>query len=168
MRRRREARLGEDAMKEHAIHLSKIGLFQGLEKGQLEAILEISTTERFAKETVIFEEGEAGGELYLILKGKIRISRHLSIVKEEALAVLEEGQAFGEMAVIEDCVLRSATARAHDACTLLVLKKEPFQQLLRNDRELAHAILWNVVKQLSSRLRATTDKMMLLLGTGLF
>jgi hypothetical protein len=49
-----------------------------------------------------------------------------------------------------------------------VVKKEAFQQLLRSDRDLAYAILWNVVKQLSGRLRATNDKMMLLLGSGLF
>lgn len=155
-------------MNDLATQLSKIGLFQGLDKNQLHSILRISATEQFEKDAVIFEEGDPGEELYLILQGKVRISRHLTIVREEALAVLEEGQAFGEMAVIEDTVVRSATARAHEACTLLVLKKEPFQQLLQNDRDLAYAMLWNVVKQLSGRLRATNDKMMLLLGTGLF
>jgi len=155
-------------MKDLAIRLSKIGLFQGLDKEQLDSILRISSTEEVGQGTMIFQEGDAGEELYLILSGKVRISRHLSTVREEALAVLEEGQAFGEMAVIEDGVVRSATARAHHPCTLLVLKRVPFQELLRADRDLAHAILWNVVKQLSARLRATTDKMMLLLGTGLF
>jgi CRP-like cAMP-binding protein len=155
-------------MKDLATRLSRVGLFQGLTKEQLESVLRISRTQEFERNAVIFEEGDCGEELYLILTGKVRISRRLSTVREEALAVLEEGQAFGEMSVIEDTLVRSATARVHEACTLLVLKKEPFQQVLRNDRDLAHAILWNVVKLLSARLRATTDKMMLLVGSGLF
>jgi len=155
-------------MKDPTTQLSRVGLFQGLDAKQLQSILRVSGMEEFEPGAVIFEEGDQGEELYLILDGKVRISRHLSIVKEEALAVLEKGQAFGEMSVIDDTVVRSATARAHEACTLLVVKKEAFQQLLRSDRDLAYAILWNVVKQLSGRLRATNDKMMLLLGSGLF
>lgn len=149
--------------------LSKVIIFRGLNKKQLKSLLRISTKVQFEKDAVIFEEGDRGEELYLILDGKIRISRDLPGGREEALAILEDSHGFGEMSVIEDSVVRSATARAHEACSLLVFRKEPFQQLLRDDRDLAYTVLWNVVKQFSGRLRATTDKMMLFLSaSGMF
>src|SRR3989304_5849333 len=102
--------------------LSSVGLFQGLDAKQLQSILRVSGMEEFEPGAVIFEEGDEGEELYLILDGKVRISRHLSIVREEALAVLEKGQACGEMSVIVGTVVPSPIAMAHEACTLLVVK----------------------------------------------
>ncbi|MFQ5989849.1 MAG: Crp/Fnr family transcriptional regulator [Candidatus Methylomirabilales bacterium] len=157
-------------MKDLATQLSEVVIFHGLDKGQLESILSISSMQQFDRGSVIFTEGEQGEELFLIIKGKVRISRQLSGVGvgEEALAVLEPTQAFGEMAVIEDDVVRSASATAHEPCSMLVLKKKGFQRLLRDNHDLAYTVLSNVVKLLSSRLRTTNDKVILALASGQF
>ncbi|MFQ5801808.1 MAG: Crp/Fnr family transcriptional regulator [Candidatus Methylomirabilales bacterium] len=157
-------------MKDLATQLSEVVVFRGLDTSQLESILGISSMQQFDRGAVIFKEGDQGEELYLILKGKVRISRQLSGVGvgEEALAVLEPTQAFGEMAVIEDDVVRSATATAHEACSMLVLKQKAFQRLLRHNHDLAYTVLSNVVKLLSSRLRTTNDKVILALASGQF
>ena len=157
-------------MKDLATQLSEVVIFEGLSKQELESVLGISSMQQFDRGTVIFKEGDPGEELYLILNGKVRISRQLAGVGvgEEALAILEPSQAFGEMAVIEDDVVRSATATAHGACSLLVIRKKAFQRLLRDDHNLAYTVLSNVVKLLSSRLRSTNDKVILALASGQF
>lgn len=157
-------------MTDLATQISEVVIFRGLDEQQLQSILEISSRQQFGQDTEIFKEGIAGEELYLILSGHVRISRQLSGVGagEEALAVLGPHQTFGEMGVIQDAVVRSATATAHEPCSLLVIKKEPFQQLLRHDRDLAYIVLWNVVKLLAGRLRTTNDKVILALASGQF
>ena len=103
--------------------LAKIHLFHGIAERGLARIAAIAQEESYKMGQVIFKEGETGGSLYLILEGKVRISREVSGMGEEALAVLREGDAFGEMALI-DAVPRSADARVHEACRLLVISKD--------------------------------------------
>lgn len=147
--------------------LGKIRLFEGIHPKGLERIASLCSECTYEVGDFVFREGDIGDKLYLILEGKIRISRQVSGMGEEALAVLGPGQAFGEMSLIDDFP-RSADARVHDRCRLLVLSKEALEDLLFLDKDLAYEILWNIVKILSSRLRETNDKMMFLSVTGKF
>ena len=149
--------------------LAKVDMFQGLDPGQLQSIFRISDTEQFEQDAVIFKEGDPGEELYVIVNGKVRITREYALGGDETLAILEDGQAFGEMAVIGDDVVRSAAARTAEKSVLLVLKRKPFRQLLHKDRDLAYTVLWNVLRQISGRLRTTNEKvMMFLTSAGLY
>ena len=147
--------------------LSKIRLFAGIAERGLMKIAETATEEEHRLGHVIFREGEGGNALYLILEGKVRISREVSGMGEEALAVLGPGDAFGEMLLIDDFP-RSADARVHERCKLLVISKESLENLLFLHKDLAYEILWNFVKILSARLRETNDKMTFLSVTGKF
>ncbi len=147
--------------------LARIHLFEGIRPQGLRKIAEIASEESFRIGQVIFKEGEGGSALYLILEGQVRISREVSGMGEEALAVLKPGDAFGEMALIDEFP-RSADARVHERCRLLVISKEALEDLLFLHKDLAYEILWNFVKILSSRLRETNDKMTFLSVTGKF
>lgn len=147
--------------------LSKIHIFDGIAREGLERIASLASEVSYRLGDVIFREGDGGGALYLILEGKVRISREVSGMGEEALAVLSAGDAFGEMALIDDFP-RSADARVHERCRLLVIEKEALEDLLFLHKELAYEILWNFVKTLSARLRETNDKMTFLSVTGKF
>lgn len=147
--------------------LGKVELFRGIGKEGLERIAAICNEESFRLGDVVFREGEIGDKLYFILEGKVRISREVSGMGEEALAVLGAGAAFGEMSLIDDFP-RSADARVHEHCRLLVLTKEALEDLLFLDKDLAYEILWNFVRILSARLRETNDKMTFLSVTGKF
>ena len=104
--------------------LAKIHLFDGIAERGLARIAAIAQEESYKMGQVIFKEGETGGSLYLILEGKVRISREVSGMGEEALAVLKEGDAFGEMALI-DAVPRSADAlRCQGGRNVLVKKPD--------------------------------------------
>ena len=147
--------------------LAKIHLFNGIADRGLAQIAAIAREESFKTGSLLFKEGETGDSLYLILEGKVRISREVSGMGEEALAVLSEGAAFGEMALI-DAVPRSADARVHETCRLMIISKDALEDLLFLQKDLAYEILWNFVKTLSERLRETNDKMTFLSVTGKF
>lgn len=150
-----------------ALALGKIQLFAGIAPEGLRRIAGICSEESYRTGDIVFREGDVGDKLYFILEGKIRISREVSGMGEEALAVLSDGAAFGEMSLIDDFP-RSADARVHDRCRLLVLTKESLEDLLFLDKDLAYEILWNFVRILSARLRETNDKMTFLSVTGKF
>ena len=147
--------------------LAKIHLFQGLAPEGLRRIAAIAREESFPRNAVIFREGEVGDKLYLILEGKVRISREVSGMGEEALAVLGPGDAFGEMSIIDD-IPRSADARVHEKCRCLVLSREAMEDLLFLHKDLAYEVLWACVRLLAARLRETNDKLTFLSTSGKF
>jgi CRP/FNR family transcriptional regulator, cyclic AMP receptor protein len=147
--------------------LSRVNLFAGLPRVYLQRIEALGQVEGHPAGAQVFAEGSAGDKVYLILEGKVRISRTVSGLGEEALAVLKAGDYFGEMALIDDFP-RSADARAHEAVRLFVISKEHLQDLLFIDRELAYELLWNFVRTLSGRLRETNDKMTFLAASSRF
>lgn len=144
-----------------------MNLFRGLAEEGLERIAEIAGQESYDTGAFVFHEGEMGDKLYLILDGKVRISRNLPGMGEEALAVLGPGEAFGEMSLIDDTP-RSADALVHERARLLVITREAFEDLLFVHKDLAYEILWNFVKTLSGRLRDANDKMAFMTVTSRF
>ncbi|MBK8171705.1 MAG: cyclic nucleotide-binding domain-containing protein [Sandaracinaceae bacterium] len=147
--------------------LAKIHLFRGLSDEGLRRIAEIAVEESHARNSLIFKEGDMGDKLYMILDGKVRISREVAGMGEEALTVLGPGDAFGEMSVVDDFP-RSADARVHEKCRVLVISRDAMEDLLFVHKDLAYEILWNFVKILSARLRETNDKMTFLSTSGKF
>jgi CRP-like cAMP-binding protein len=145
-------------MSERIDQLAKIELFSGLKLEALELLAKVGSEETHATGTKIFQHGDAGDKLYLIVEGKVRISREVPGMGEEALAVLGPGQAFGEMALLDESP-RSADARVHDRCRLLAIPKDGFDDLLFLHKDLAYEVLWNVVRLLVGRLRETNDKL---------
>ncbi len=138
--------------------LARVPLFEGLSQIQLKKIADVCETEQVRKGAYVFREGEPGASMYVVVEGKVRISRQVPGMGEEALAILGPGAAFGEMAVVEEG-LRSADAIAHEEAHLLRIGRDPLDQLLFTDKELAYAVLWALVRTLSARLRDTNEKM---------
>ncbi|MEZ4254874.1 MAG: cyclic nucleotide-binding domain-containing protein [Polyangiales bacterium] len=147
--------------------LGKIHIFRGITPKGLETVASIAREQSYRRGDHVFREGESGAELYLILEGKVRISRTVPGMGEEALAVLGPGEAFGEMSLIDDAP-RSADAIVHETCRLLVIGKDALEDLMFLQKELAYEMLWNMVRMLSSRLRETNDKMTFMSVSGKF
>jgi CRP/FNR family transcriptional regulator, cyclic AMP receptor protein len=154
-------------MSERVEQLSKVDLFAGLKPEALDLIAKVASQEIHALGTKIFQHGDAGDKLYLILEGKVRISRDVPGMGEEALAVLGPGQVFGEMALLDESP-RSADARVHERCRLLAIPKDGFDDLLFLHKDLAYEVLWSIVRMLLSRLRETNDKLTFLSISGKF
>lgn len=147
--------------------LSEIDLFKGLPRTHLERVIQIGTEKKYKKNETIFAEGDIGDTFYMIIEGAVRISRIVPGMGEEALAVLKQTAYFGEMSLLDD-EARSATALVHESCMLFEISRRDLEDLLFVDRDLAYELLWNFVRTLSRRLRATNDKMTFLATTTKF
>ena len=154
-------------MTEREDQLARVSFFDGLSREALSLIAQVTTEETHALGTRIFQYGDPGDKLFIILEGKVRISREVSGMGEEALAVLASGEVFGEMALLDESS-RSADALAHERCRLLVIAKDAFDDLLFLHKDLAFEVLWNCVRILSLRLRETNEKLTFLTTSGKF
>ena len=104
---------------------------------------------------VLFNEGDRGEIMYLIREGKIKITKGKGD-EEKTLAVLKEGDFFGEMAIIDGSP-RSAGAVAVTPVSLLVIDKESFKEKLREN-----PLIEYVLETLTRRLRTADEQIRLL------
>ncbi|MDP9121305.1 MAG: cyclic nucleotide-binding domain-containing protein [Acidobacteriota bacterium] len=99
----------------------------------------------------VFREGDLGTEMYIIHEGKIEILNRIAD-EDRVLAVLEKGDFFGEMSVLED-LPRAASARALADARLLQINGSTFDQMLQGNPEIAVRMM----RKLSRRLRETDE-----------
>lgn len=147
--------------------LREIYLFKNLSERVLGEVAALAFTEEYKRGDRIFKEGSRGDKFYLILSGEVRISKTIVGIGEEALAILKEGDYFGEMALLDEAP-RSADAYCAKRCVLSVIKRNDFEQLLSTNKDLAYELLWTFVRTLSERLRETNAKMTFLAAAGKF
>ena len=107
----------------------------------------------------IFEEGELGTEMYIVQLGNVAILKRYKD-RENQLALLGQGDFFGEMSVLED-LPRTATAQAESDCRLLEINGSTFDQMLRRNPEIAVRMM----RKLSRRLRETDMRLREALGS---
>jgi CRP/FNR family transcriptional regulator, cyclic AMP receptor protein len=138
----------------------KIRLFreQGLSRRELMTLATFSREKRFASGASLFQEGDEGSEMYIILEGRAMISKFIPGAGEEALAILERGDFFGEMSLI-DGEPRSADARAHGGpLTVLALDQGTVREVLAMDPHAALEFLQLLCRLVANRLREIDDK----------
>lgn len=129
--------------------LRRIDLFADLTDREVDTILDVMRERTIPRGTTVFHQFDSGGGLYLILAGSVKITRTGRDGREVTVAVLNEGNFFGEMSLI-DGQPRSASATALLATRLLVLDREHFQRyVLAQPR-----IVAKLLRELSKRLRA--------------
>jgi CRP-like cAMP-binding protein len=139
-------RMSESLSKEQVREkLHSVALFQGLESSDLERILGISESVLVEAGEVVFEEGERGDHFYIIVRGEIEL-RKAARNGQKRLAVLREGQAFGEMALLNQTP-RSASAHALVDTYMLSVSRAAFGQILGGDT-LAVRLLRNLSRAL--------------------
>jgi ATP-binding cassette subfamily B protein len=109
--------------------LQKIPIFNSVEDSVLVDLASRFTTEKIGVNQVIFNQGELGNKLYIVVWGKVDIVLTTESGIEQRLATLTDGDFFGEMALLEDAP-RNASVRAVADTTLLTLAKEQFLNLL--------------------------------------
>jgi CRP/FNR family cyclic AMP-dependent transcriptional regulator len=152
---------------ERIASLARVRMFAGLAPHSLERIASVASEVNAPEGTVLFRAGDIGDRLYVILRGRVRVSRTVPGMGEEALAIFGPGDYFGELALI-DSEPRSADALVHEDVSLLEIRKDALEHLLYLHKDLGYEVLWNMVRTLASRLRDTSDKVTFLAVTGKF
>jgi ATP-binding cassette subfamily B protein len=112
-----------------AMRLQAVPFFASLDGVLLAALATQLTTERYAEGDVVFVEGTPGDALYVVARGQVEVLTTGPTGAERRLAVLRDGDYFGEMALLRDAP-RSATVRARAPSTLLALDRVQFTRLL--------------------------------------
>ncbi len=138
----------------------KVDLFKerGLSAAEMKLLATFSTEERYREASMIFREGEKGDKLFIVLDGRVRISKFIPGVGEEALAVLDRGDFFGEMALIDDKP-RSADAKSHEGdVTVLSIDRATLNEILSMDPHASLQFLNLLCRMISRRLREINDK----------
>jgi len=131
---------------------------QGLSGKELTTLATFSREIHFDGGTSLFEEGDEGHEMYVVLEGKVVISKYIPGAGEEALAILERGDFFGEMSLI-DGELRSADARAHGGpLTVLAIDQGTIQEMLALDPQASLDFLKLLCRLVAKRLREIDEK----------
>ena len=133
--------------------LRKVPLFSQLAPSDLERVSEISRERAYPRNSVILFEDDPGDALYVVAQGQVKVVLIGEDGREVILSVMGEGEFFGEMALVDD-EPRSAHVIAMEDSTLLVLRREDFQGILKQTPGIALALL----RELSRRLRRVDEK----------
>ncbi len=138
---------------ERILFLKRISIFSSLSSYELRKIAEVVSEEEFDSGEIIFNEGDFGDCMYLVVDGKISIfTGKAPAIK--VLASFDKGNFFGEMGLYDDKP-RAASAMADTRSTLLLLRKGEFCDLISEFPMVALGIM----KELNNRIRATNKKL---------
>jgi CRP-like cAMP-binding protein len=131
---------------------------QRLSPLEINFLASLSRERKLKAGQILFHEGDPGDAMYVVLGGRILISKFIPGAGEEALAFLERGDYFGEMALIDQAP-RSAQAKAHDGgAVVLAIPAEVVTGLLDVNKVSSLPLLKILCGLVTKRLRELDDK----------
>jgi HEAT repeat protein len=130
----------EEELMENLLALKQVPLFAQLSFEQLEAIQKLTRAVEYLPNEPIVKEGDPGGELFLLVEGRVRVFKNFGRRDERCLATQQAVSYFGEMAAIDD-EPRSATVIAAERSRMLCLDGESLKELIRQMPEIALQIM---------------------------
>ena len=104
--------------------------------------------QRYGKSEVIFEEGSTGSEMYLIHSGRVLLSVRRNQAKQVPLVVLNPGDFFGEMALVDDSPRSTTASAAEDDTELIVIDRARFLFMVRQQPEFALSLMHTLCRRL--------------------
>ena len=120
--------------------LQRSPLFRGLSPEALERIAGLAVQRTFRSGEVVFSQGDPGDALYAVVAGTIRISSGAADGREISLNIMEPGDTFGEIALL-DGGTRTASATATAPTELVSIRREHFVGLLEREPRVALELL---------------------------
>jgi len=143
---------GKNKLSERIAFLRTVPLFAGLQPQDLETLIPDFRLREYNKDEIIFHQGDESNEMYIVVKGKIRIFKTSPAGGETSISIFASGDIIGEFATI-DHQPRSATAKAIVPTILLQIRSEKFVAYMRQIPDLALAL----AKLLTEKTRWNAD-----------
>ena len=134
-------------------NLKSVSLFSRLNEKDIEVISRIIYINTYARGEVVFQEGEKGDSLYIVLKGQVKVCLYDEDGREYILAAIGRDGFFGELALIDE-LPRSANVITLESSELLIIRRHEFTRLLMENPTITIAIL----RVLSRRLREADER----------
>ena len=133
------------------LRLKESALFATLTPLELKIVDGLMHERRYLAEEIIFDEGEEGQALYLVMSGRVMISRLVGD-NRELVAELAPGAFFGDLALLDNSP-RNAQTRALENCELAVFFRADFMGLMETDAVIGYKIALALARHIGSRLR---------------
>lgn len=134
---------------EHAKRIVRsVPLFCGFDDRQLSSLLERSNSYHYGKEEVIMMPGEEASQMYIVLKGQVRVVDITIDGQERVMAFRHRGDCFGDLGLLDNKT-DTATVIANEPCRVLWITKNVFDEYVLNDKKM----LLQVIDVLCGRLR---------------
>jgi CRP-like cAMP-binding protein len=133
--------------------LQKYSLFGGLVGEQIERIIPLMQEEFFNPDEVIIAEGTPNDKVYFIIEGQVAVTK-----KDYALSRFGEGEAFGEMEVL-DVMPAVASIKALSKVTVMSISNKGLREIYKIDVKMFSLIVMNLARDLSRRLRKMDEKL---------
>ncbi|MBI4650641.1 cyclic nucleotide-binding domain-containing protein [Candidatus Desantisbacteria bacterium] len=137
--------------------LKKINFFADLNPDELKSVSEIVNVKSFSPGDVVFSENVSGGELFIIQKGKVKITKMIHEMEKQTLTILKENEFFGELSLL-DGRQHSATAEALTKLELLTIEKVAFDNFIKNNPVGGYKILRVMTIVIAGLLRQMDSK----------
>jgi CRP-like cAMP-binding protein len=126
-------------------------LFEAMQPEEIEAVLQMATERRVRRGQMIVQKGDEGSSMMAVLRGRVRISAVSADGKEVTLNVIDPGDIFGELSLL-DGKPRSADAVAIEDSLLLVLERRHLLPFLKSRPDL----MLRLLAVMCERLRRTS------------
>jgi CRP/FNR family cyclic AMP-dependent transcriptional regulator len=139
--------LKEVTFEEKIKALKSTNLFSDLSDKKLEFLSKILVMHRFPKDYRIFKEGSRGEQMFIVITGKVNISRDWGVLNREMNIILSENDFFGEMSILDDYP-RSANATMIEEGILLSIGQKEFRELIAKSPEFSVHIMSTLCKRL--------------------
>lgn len=133
--------------------LRRNAIFAGLSDVQIDGLIGRAVSMEYAPGQAIFGGGDRSEALFAVQRGHVRIAKTSIDGDEVTLGIINPGEIFGEIAVLDGGV-RSAGTYAFGSCRLSVIRRGDFLEYLRSDQDLS----LRVIEVLCKRLRSTIDQ----------
>jgi len=134
--------------------LREIPLFSRLDDKALGNLEKAAIKRAYPKNTILISKGDKSDQLFVVLKGKLKVAITDASGKEIIMSFLGAGDYFGEMAMI-DGESRSATIRTTQASEVLTISRDDFHRTLLSSPDL----MFELLKVLARKVRIATDKL---------
>lgn len=132
--------------------LTNIALFSGFSEEDMAAVSALAVTRNFPKNTLIICEGDQSDSLYFILSGKVKVFLSDEEGKEVTLNIQNEGEYFGELAILDEAPRSASVVTVEDA-KLAILSKAAFDRCMEDHPTMALIVM----RGLARRLRELTE-----------
>ena len=138
-------------------YLAKYAPFKTFDGNDLEALGSVGEEKTVKKDELVFEEDSKGDSMYVIKSGAVKILKKVKN-QENTIAVLNPGEFFGEMALL-DGLPRSAAVRATADSEVFMITLEGYQKLRKEKPHTALKLMDIIIKVLSNRLRQSNKNL---------